>query len=83
MTLVQQLKLNKSIPNKDLLHLLSVSEYDGELFAAADEVRRSHYGDEVFLRGLIEFTNCCRNDCLYCGIRRAMPSVWASSASRI
>ena len=41
------------------------------LFAAADSVRCSHYGDEVYLRGLIEFTNYCKNDCCYCGIRRS------------
>ncbi len=40
-----------------------------ELFQAADKVRRAVYGDEVYIRGLIEFTNYCRNDCYYCGIR--------------
>ena len=33
--------------------------------------RRPHYGDKVFIRGLIEIGNVCRNDCLYCGIRRS------------
>ena len=42
----------------------------GELYGRADEVRRQAVGDEVHLRGLIEFSNICRNDCLYCGIRR-------------
>ena len=37
----------------------------------AREVRESIYGKEVYLRGLIEFTNYCKNDCLYCGIRRS------------
>ena len=37
----------------------------------AREVRESVYGKEVYLRGLIEFTNYCKNDCLYCGIRRS------------
>ena len=40
------------------------------LAAAADQVRREHYGDEVYVRGLIEFTNYCKNNCYYCGIRR-------------
>lgn len=40
------------------------------LAAAADQVRRKHYGDEVYVRGLIEFTNYCKNNCYYCGIRR-------------
>ena len=37
----------------------------------AREVRENIYGKEVYLRGLIEFTNYCKNDCLYCGIRRS------------
>lgn len=43
------------------------------LFAAADRVRRQFVGDEVYLRALIEFSNYCKNDCLYCGIRRSNP----------
>ncbi|HHY92524.1 MAG TPA: [FeFe] hydrogenase H-cluster radical SAM maturase HydE, partial [Firmicutes bacterium] len=41
------------------------------LFAAADAVRAQWVGDAVHLRGLIEFSNYCRNDCLYCGLRRS------------
>ena len=37
----------------------------------ADETRRKFYRDKVFLRGLIEISSYCRNDCLYCGIRRS------------
>ena len=36
----------------------------------ADEVRRANYGTEVYVRGLIEFSNYCKNDCYYCGIRK-------------
>ena len=43
------------------------SEYLAE---KAREVRERYYGKEVYLRGLIEFTNICRNNCYYCGIRR-------------
>lgn len=53
----------------ELRELISTDAYDAELFKAADEVRRRHYGDEVYLRGLIEFTNYCKNNCYYCGIR--------------
>lgn len=45
-------------------------EITDALAAAADQVRREHYGDEVYVRGLIEFTNYCKNNCYYCGIRR-------------
>lgn len=41
-----------------------------ELYSLADRVRHDNVGDDVHLRGLIEFSNICRNDCLYCGIRR-------------
>lgn len=34
-------------------------------------LRKKYYGNKVFTRGLIEFTNYCKNDCLYCGIRRS------------
>ena len=40
-----------------------------ELFRRARTVRRRHYGEDVYIRGLIEFTNHCKNNCLYCGIR--------------
>ena len=40
------------------------------LFEKARAVRHHYYGTDVYLRGLIEFTNYCKNDCLYCGIRR-------------
>jgi biotin synthase len=39
------------------------------LWEDADCVRHAHVGDEVHLRGLIELSNYCRRDCLYCGIR--------------
>ena len=45
-----------------------LSEY---LFSLAREERHRHYGHDVYVRGLIEFTNYCKNDCLYCGIRKS------------
>lgn len=39
------------------------------LFQAARTVRSAHYHADVYFRGLIEFTNYCKNDCYYCGIR--------------
>ena len=38
-------------------------------------LRKSIYGNSIFIRGLIEFTNYCKNDCLYCGIRRSNTKV--------
>ncbi|MDR1956517.1 MAG: [FeFe] hydrogenase H-cluster radical SAM maturase HydE [Treponema sp.] len=39
------------------------------LFAAARQQREAYYGHDVYFRGLVEFTNYCKNDCYYCGIR--------------
>lgn len=63
-------------------HSLGEAEYrqliDGRTPEAAEELarravaaRQSIYGSEVFTRGLIEISNICKNDCLYCGIRRS------------
>lgn len=41
------------------------------LFKRADETRKKYVGDEVHLRGIIEFSNHCSRDCLYCGLRRS------------
>jgi len=40
-----------------------------ELYRRADSVRREIMSDEVFIRGIVELSNICANDCLYCGIR--------------
>lgn len=52
------------------LGLLSAAGDELEnLYQHADIVRKNHMGDEVFIRGIVEFSNICLNDCLYCGIR--------------
>ena len=52
--------------------LVSMDKEDFDhLCKRACEVREQVYGREVYLRGLIEFSNYCRNDCYYCGIRRS------------
>ena len=43
----------------------------GKLRQIAVGLRQENYGNDVYLRGLIEFTNYCKNDCYYCGIRRS------------
>lgn len=45
-----------------------LSEY---LFAKSRERSHEYYGNNIYIRGLIEFTNYCKNNCLYCGIRRS------------
>lgn len=74
--------MNKLIDRLAEAHTLSADEYtyliknftrDTAEYAAtlADGVRRKIYGNAVYIRGLIEIGNVCRNDCLYCGIRRS------------
>ena len=58
------------LSDEKLRQLIETEECDDILIKAADKVRRRVYGDEVYLRGLIEFTSYCRNNCYYCGIRR-------------
>lgn len=54
-----------------LVPLLSCNEQDAvELFREADRVRRENVGDDIHLRALLEFSNFCRKDCRYCGLRR-------------
>ncbi len=71
MNLIETLKTTHDLTDAELKELLETDKYDEELRIAADAVRREHYGTDVYIRGLIEFTNYCKNDCLYCGIRRS------------
>lgn len=67
--IIRQLCENRDLSDTELKAIINTSEYDEELFSTADKVRRARYGDKVYLRGLIEFTNYCKNNCLYCGLR--------------
>lgn len=54
----------------DLLENWKNPETAKSLREAAVKLRKQYYGDKVYTRGLIEFTNYCKNNCYYCGIRR-------------
>lgn len=60
--------------NDNLRYLLSCALPSAEngniLYSCADRIRQQYYGKNVYIRGLIEFTNYCKNNCFYCGIRR-------------
>lgn len=47
-----------------------LNDLDRALFVHADSVTRRFFGDQVYLRGIVEFSNVCANDCGYCGIRK-------------
>ncbi|MBE7038543.1 MAG: [FeFe] hydrogenase H-cluster radical SAM maturase HydE [Ruminococcaceae bacterium] len=69
MNILDKLLKEKNLTDTEFLQILNTDIYDEELYKIADKVRREVYGDEVYIRGLIEFTNYCKNNCLYCGIR--------------
>lgn len=56
---------------QELIDILSDNTKNDWLFKEADRVRRENVGDEVHLRGLIEFSNICKRQCKYCGLRSA------------
>ncbi|MBQ8401398.1 MAG: [Clostridia bacterium] len=66
---VTGLSAEQDLSDHELIHLLESDSYDEAMFSAADTRRREIYSDEVYIRGLIEFTNYCKNNCYYCGIR--------------
>lgn len=74
----QYAEMLKNIKNLDKAELVELIDHYAsatpeeleELFTMAREVRSKTYGKKVYFRGLIEFTSYCKNDCLYCGIRR-------------
>jgi len=57
------------LDKKELTEIISHTGDDAALYALADKVRRTHYGNKVYIRGLIEVSSYCKNNCLYCGIR--------------
>ncbi len=71
-TLVQEVENKKDITKEQLKVILSAEEELCErlLYPRARDIADRIYGKQVFVRGLIEFTNYCKNDCYYCGIRR-------------
>ena len=73
MTIVDKFMRQHSLTEDEYLELLQHwqdSDVVKRLSEEAVKLRKQHYGDKVFTRGLIEFTNYCRNNCYYCGIRR-------------
>lgn len=60
------------LSREEIVFLLGLEEKDDavRLYQTADQVRKQCVGDEVFIRGLIEFSNICARDCSYCGLRR-------------
>ncbi|MCQ2410436.1 MAG: [FeFe] hydrogenase H-cluster radical SAM maturase HydE [Elusimicrobiaceae bacterium] len=66
--LLQQAVHTHHLSHEEIVSLLTAPA-PAALFTAADEARKQFVGDGVYLRALIEFSNYCKNNCLYCGIR--------------
>ena len=69
--------LNKEeLTKADIIVLLNAEGDDLKtLFAKSTEIRNTYCGNKVYLRGLIELSNICSKDCLYCGIRKSNKNV--------
>ncbi len=69
--LLEQAYQTNNLSKDEIINLLgNLTISDREvLYGYALKTKQFYYGDKVYLRGLIEFSNICRQDCLYCGIR--------------
>ena len=68
--MIDEFVKNCNLSDIQLKTLLESNEFDNQLRENADILRKQHYGTDVYIRGLIEFTNFCKNNCYYCGIRK-------------
>ena len=72
-SLIDKLEIEHCLSKEEYTKLISGFDHDLSeyLFGKSRKIREKVYDKKVFIRGLIEFTNYCKNDCLYCGIRRS------------
>lgn len=75
--LIDKLEKERILSKDELVYLLSnFNEEDSQyLFQKARAISQKYFGNRIYIRGLVEFTNYCKNDCLYCGIRRSNRNV--------
>ena len=69
--LIEKLNKTKSLTKEEWVRLFSDFSPEDRLFAAekARTIADEHFGKKVYIRGIVEFSNYCKNDCFYCGIR--------------
>lgn len=73
MSIVDHIRTERDITREELEAILATDDKDSieELRRQARDVATSVYGNKIFMRGLIELSSHCKNDCLYCGLRRS------------
>ncbi|MHB0913447.1 MAG: [FeFe] hydrogenase H-cluster radical SAM maturase HydE [Armatimonadota bacterium] len=69
MTLLSKCERTGDLTRAEIVELLTWPD-EQALFATADRVRQAELGDDVYVRGLMEFSNICVRNCAYCGLRR-------------
>lgn len=71
--MIEKLYKTNALSRDELIRLIeqNIESIDPKLLEMAIKTREVYYGKKVFFRGLIEFSNYCKNDCYYCGIRRS------------
>lgn len=73
--LIDKLDRGSELSHEEYLYLIKNRELcREELYQKASAKRKKYFGRKIYIRGLIEFTNYCKNDCYYCGIRRSNAS---------
>ncbi len=74
--LIDKLLIEQILSKDEYLFLIQNRDLCKDyLFKKSREVTDSIYGKDIYIRGLIEFTNICKNDCYYCGIRNSNKSL--------
>ena len=75
--LIKKLKDEKILTRDEFKQLLTTMTKGDEelLYQNAREVREDNYGKDVYIRGLLEISNYCRRDCLYCGTKNVRDTV--------
>ena len=76
-TLIDLLNKNKQLTKEQWVTLISSFSDEDRAYAAeiARKITDEKFGRKIYIRGIVEFSNICKNDCIYCGIRKSNPNV--------
>lgn len=68
--LIKKAEEHHILTREEIISIIKDDSINDELFSAANRVREKYMGNEVHLRGIIEFSNICKRNCMYCGLRK-------------